>query len=184
MKLRMWSPIAACAVVVVVAVCLSKAQSAPMPVIVHSANRAAANAAFLKPPGSSLSGELLIASNVVVAPDCTETLKGSTFKASGTAKGPYPGTFSASGDWATYFDWKKNGYFWDFNETFAITSGTSTISGTINARGLGHAPIRHVTCHSFGPAGSVWGLTYSSGSWSGTATTGKITRGQLSESLQ
>ena len=49
------------------------------------------------------------------------------FKASGTATGPYPGTFTAKGTYnvcETYCPWF-------FSESFTITSGTAIISGTI-----------------------------------------------------
>jgi hypothetical protein len=44
-----------------------------------------------------------------------------SFSVSGTATAPYPGTFSESGSWTQNFD---------FNATFTITSGTTTITGT------------------------------------------------------
>jgi hypothetical protein len=58
-----------------------------------------------------------------------------SFSAHGNATGPYPGTFTASGSWASYPE--RTGHLeWDFGETFTITSSSSTISGSILTFGL------------------------------------------------
>ena len=58
------------------------------------------------------------------------------FKATGTATGPYPGTFTASGSY--YFC--EVYCMWTFGESFAITSGITKISGTISEFGKGFSP--------------------------------------------
>jgi len=45
-----------------------------------------------------------------------------TFSVSGTAAGPYPGTFTESGTWAPLAS--------SFSTTFTVTSGTTTITGS------------------------------------------------------
>jgi hypothetical protein len=51
------------------------------------------------------------------------------FRATGTATGPYPGTFTASGSWS--YEVNRGGQFSSsFQEKFAIRSGSSKISGT------------------------------------------------------
>lgn len=58
------------------------------------------------------------------------------FKASGTATGPYPGTFTASGS----YNFCEVYCMWTFGESFTITSGTAKISGTISKLGWGNSP--------------------------------------------
>lgn len=82
------------------------------------------------------------------------------FNASGKAAGPYPGTFTAKGQWWTQ---DVRGLDWRFHESFIIRSGTSTLSGTIGEGPEvgGHIP----TCTKFeNPE------PYTSGSVTGNAT--------------
>ncbi len=51
-----------------------------------------------------------------------------SFSVSGTATAPYPGTFSESGSWSELSD---------FNATFTITSGTTTIRGSKGPQKVG-----------------------------------------------
>lgn len=58
------------------------------------------------------------------------------FKASGTATGPYPGTFTAHG--AYYFC--EVYCMWTFEQSFTITSGTAKISGSTSVIRGGLSP--------------------------------------------
>jgi hypothetical protein len=66
------------------------------------------------------------------------------FTAHGNSTGPYPGTFTVSGNWSSFYALRSFtlGY-WLFSETFAINSGSSTISGTSN--GIGHYALTSCT---------------------------------------
>jgi hypothetical protein len=155
----------------------SGAQSASTPVIVHG-DRAASNALSAKPFTSPLSGEVFNASDVSVKnTTCSYYNLETVFNATGKAKGPYPGTFTASGSWK-----HQHNLTWSFNESFTITSGTSTISGTIVWGWLGKPPIL-ITCSTFGPADANDKVTYSSGSWSGVVTAKGIKTSYLREKL-
>jgi hypothetical protein len=96
-----------------------------------------------------------------------------TFSAHGKATGPYPGTFTASGSWTTSCN-RVFQCFWTFGETFTITSGSSTISGTAFTPGFGQ-----LSCTV------VENLTvpYTSGSVSGSALINIIQKQDFSETL-
>jgi hypothetical protein len=96
-----------------------------------------------------------------------------TFSAHGKATGPYPGTFTASGSWSTSCN-RVFQCFWTFGETFTITSGSSTISGTAFTPGFGQ-----LSCTV------VENLTvpYTSGSVSGPALINIIQKQDFSETL-
>ncbi len=55
-----------------------------------------------------------------------------SFTASGTATGPYPGTFTATGYWELDLLVLSA-----FHESFTITSGTTTVTGTADYTGSG-----------------------------------------------
>ena len=60
------------------------------------------------------------------------------FRATGTAAGPYPGTFTASGSWN--YEVFHGQFSSNFQEKFAIRSGSSEIRGTATA-GVGDAGV-------------------------------------------
>jgi hypothetical protein len=113
-----------------------------------------------KPDRSPLSGEAFSARNVTVTTTICgggkAQFKAANFSASGQARGPYPGTFHATGGWG----WESiyGNVHWRFSESFTITSGTSTISGTSGAYENGSGPV--LTCKTFGPAGKAAGIRY------------------------
>jgi hypothetical protein len=76
--------------------------------------------------------------------DCHASFDNSTFSASGTASGPYPGTFAAKGYWGP----NPQGYY--FAGSFKIRSGASKISGTIGGFWF-YGKRFHGTCATFGP---------------------------------
>jgi hypothetical protein len=84
------------------------------------------------------------------------------FRAHGNATGPYPGTFTASGEWTASQNSVHQAQ-WVFSEYFAITSASSTISGTINGIGVnGSLPFSCTVVKNLA-------VPYESGSVSGTA---------------
>jgi hypothetical protein len=101
--------------------------------VIASASRSSLEA--LKPDSARI--ELLAAESKGHCKRSHSGLFGSCdFKASGTAAGPYPGTFTANGNY--YFC--EFYCMWTFGESFTITSGTAKISGTISALGGGLSP--------------------------------------------
>ncbi len=132
-------------------------------------------------PLSSLKGETFAASDVEVKGACPQAV--AQFSTSGAAAGPYPGTFKATGSWYDTFS-NKLGFRWHFKESFTITSGHSTISGTISKHRGGEG-VGPMDCHHFGPAPKKRGLTFVSRSLGsrGLATVGDIKKGYLKETL-
>jgi hypothetical protein len=59
--------------------------------------------------------------------------------APGTAVGPYPGTFTAHGS-SSEGSGRHGQPLWSFKEAFTITSGSSTVTGTISGSGSGSSP--------------------------------------------
>jgi len=124
---------------------------------------------------SRLSGEGFTASDVTVhVVECNPFSSGekyaATFMASGSASGPYPGAFTASGSWSA----GDNGLHephWGFVEQFQITSGKRSINGVIKGSGA----------HTFGPVGgppcNSFGSTTNSGTHLGEATVPPQRRG-------
>jgi hypothetical protein len=87
--------------------------------------------------------------------------------------------FKATGSWV----WVLNMIVhWGFSESFTITSGSKTISGTISGGALS-AKRPAMECRDFGPAYKKWALAYTAGSASGIATVGRIKKGYLRETL-
>lgn len=105
------------------------------------------------------------------------------FTASGTATGPYPGTFTAKGDWEFRpLSFPQSSYF---HERFTITSGTISFSGhsTRSWQEVGpQAP--GMSCASFGPITADNRLRYHTNSHgSGSVTGTGVSQGQLDETL-
>jgi hypothetical protein len=96
--------------------------------------------------------------------------------AHGKATGPYPGTFTASGQWGVS-EIIVNGsqfFYSTFSESFIITSGASKVSGTIEG-----TPSGFLSCKSFGPKT----LQYTSNYGDGNADIQIIKKGEFSETL-
>lgn len=99
------------------------------------------------------------------------------FHAHGEATGPYNGTFVASGHWEYKYEFPLA--LWDLVENFTITSGTSTLSGTVRGGG-GTGPFP--TCTSFGPI--TYGLQYTTNYASGNAQVQIIEPHDFGETLE
>lgn len=120
--------------------------------------------------GANSSGTELLTGKAELIKPC-HTIRGkhgknqgssTNFRAHGNATGPYPGTFTASGEWTIYQN-SVHQHQWVFSEYFAITSASSTISGTINGLGVnGSLPFSCTAVKNLA-------LPYKSGSVSGTA---------------
>ena len=98
--------------------------------------------------------------------------------AQGKATGPYPGTFTASGQWGVselIYNGKEK-FFWGFSERFIITSGASKVSGTIEGMSSENP---FPSCTSFGPQA----LQYTSNYGDGNAHVQIIEKGDFSETL-
>ncbi len=101
------------------------------------------------------------------------------FHAQGRAKGPYTGTFIASGHWIFTYEYPLE--FWALAGDFTITSGSSKVSGTITGRGSLSPPrAKGSRCKSFGPKHN---LQYTSNHGSGDAKIKIIQEGDFSETL-
>jgi hypothetical protein len=72
-----------------------------------------------------------------------------TYSVSGTTTGPYPGTFTETGTW--------NPFQASFSATFAITSGTATISGSKTGS---LSPGGSLSCEFFGISRAVLTVPY------------------------
>jgi hypothetical protein len=105
------------------------------------------------------------------------------FHAHGKAAGTYSGTFTASGHWGFSYEFIQSGVleFWDLAEKFTITSGASTVSGTIRGAGAGGGSAPFPTCTSFGPV--TYNLQYASNFGDGNADTQIIKQGDFGETL-
>jgi hypothetical protein len=168
-----------------ISACAASVQVATVPGIGASSQPQSARGArpvtFLR-TAAGPTGETFSATNVVVTRGrhCAAPLRvNASFTASGTAAGPYPGTFTASGTWYITFD--DDFVLWGFNESFTITSGGKTIPGTAGGYGStsgsgGRIPFMH--CFRFGPAGRKYGFNYMLGSQVGAMTTSRIQDGQ------
>jgi hypothetical protein len=154
----------------------------PQPDLGHYVANAGPGSA--KPLTSPLSGEAFIARNVTVTTEeCNHgkwDATSVTFSAVGKTKGPYPGTFVATGSWGNSLFFNT---LWTFSESFKITSGTRKISGRILGRGHGFNNAQG--CTSFGPARKSLGLKYhfGGGRYSGPVIVKDIVSGSLHEEL-
>lgn len=95
------------------------------------------------------------------------------FRGRGHATGPNPGTFTAHGHWG--FEYEFGSEFWQLVEDFTITSGASTISGTIQGGGPGGGSAPFPTCTLFGPEMASYG--------NGNAYIKRIKQGGFRETL-
>jgi hypothetical protein len=80
-------------------------------------------------PPSSLAGETFTSQEVkgsTLTGVCNDEGGSFSFSVSGTAAGPFPGTFTESGSFTAHPD----GSLIDFSSTFAITSTSGTVTGT------------------------------------------------------
>jgi hypothetical protein len=104
-----------------------------------------------------------------------------TFTASGTATGPYPGTFTESGTLA--FSGTNRGplsfFHVYFNASFTITSpGALAITGTLSDQGFGaHCPTANVYSLSNNPASYTLTGNYSGSGAAGWPVSGALVNG-------
>jgi hypothetical protein len=81
--------------------------------------------------------ERLKASAVTVTPHCSALVIGSSFSATGTASGTYPGTLVAQGAWGGQTSGARE---WGFIQNFTITSNPYTVKGSVNFRSASGLP--------------------------------------------
>lgn len=104
-------------------------------------------------PALSLNGESFSATEVHVHDStsypCSDSVASIdieiSFSAKGIAKGPYPGTFTAKGDWYYFPEW-ISGPPPSFAESFTINSKTASIRGDAEAN---PASSKGMTCRHF-----------------------------------
>jgi pectate lyase len=129
---------------------------------------------------TSLAGERLRATNVRLrnySGSCDKSAIWITFTASGTATGPYSGTFTAHGSWFYVPGW-VSGYP-AFSEKFKITS-EQTISGTASMNGL--VGLR-ISCRDFRSV-HLKNITWFTKSSKGALLVQMIKKGSLEESFR
>jgi hypothetical protein len=166
------------------AACSGGSGLTPTPIAV-GANSVTHSVTLSKVSNAALRGEVLNAQQVIFTKDCGDGGK-TKFTVSGKAIGPYPGTFTAHGRWKwnphyLSLNWHSAAYSsdsWSFAERFKITSGTSTIFGSIH--GYGGEPV--LTCATFRANKSADLHYLQNGSAVGPATV-NISAGFLKESL-
>lgn len=172
MTTKLWLPLCACSILAIAA-CAGGTQIAPTtPANVSGAEHVIAPDAL---------GEVLSAKkNKVKTGSCGSGGSSAvvTFVASGIAKGPYNGTFTAKGTWS--FTKLPGNDMWLFSEQFEIKTGGAPVDGTITGNGQ---KIK-ATCKTFGPATGKANLQYRLGQNSGTAVTNAIRSGSLDEHLK
>ena len=100
------------------------------------------------------------------------------FVVSGTAAGPYPGTFTAKGRWGAKPDTYRSPGSTGFGERFTIKSGSASYSGNVDYNVQGHT---YGNCQGI----SLGQARYWSGALGakGTATV-QISRGSFQEGFQ
>jgi hypothetical protein len=80
---------------------------------------------FAQAAAATLTGETLTGTSITTSTCTSGNNFGVDYESSGTATGPYPGTFSESGTVTV-----TNGQVTAFSASFTIHSGTTTITGT------------------------------------------------------
>ena len=172
-----------CAVVTMLAGCgggpnLTPTQSTGL---LQNTRDVAVTAPLSKPATGFLNGEVFKGRHVHITPvqGCESRAVRVNFTASGKARGPHRGTFTATGQWefvvvGRYYS------FWGLTEYFTISSGTSRINGEVTGSGQdSHGP---TSCSGFA---AYDGLSYSVQSETGgNASTTGISEGVLGESFQ
>jgi hypothetical protein len=108
--------------------------------------------ALAQSPLPTLTGEFLLGTTTVISTTCSSVGGTATWSASGTASGPYPGTFVERGTAPSATLPTQ----WD--STFTITSGEITITGT---KHLSISPFNGGVCIGSAVNGWVVDLTYS-----------------------
>ncbi len=164
-----------CAGAAILAGCGGAAQSSLPNGMEQNATRVALHS--VTPPSSA--SEVLTATDVTVSSYCPAS-EGAGFRASGTATGPYPGTFTASGYWNSGEG--LDHYFWDFRESIKIVSNTLAIHVHIHRVRGSHRPSRFISCDTFGGVGRPIAMKYK-GKYAGIAEIEIIQQGDLNETL-
>jgi hypothetical protein len=126
-----------------------------------------------------LDGEVLTGAHVRVRHVKCHRVYTADFHATGSATGPYPGTFVAKGSWDGGFFERGQGPFWHFSEQVAISSGASSIIAVVQGFGTGFGPIRCGSVVSY----SLFQYTIDQVTQGFASTTG-ISKGVFSESFQ
>jgi hypothetical protein len=101
------------------------------------------------PPPPTLSGESFHQDNpTITSATCTETESGGTFEASGTATGPYSGTFHETGSYLVISDQSGHVISYDLTMSFTIDSPVGRVTGTKHSTSFGSS------CGPIGPNGT------------------------------
>ena len=98
----------------------------------------AASSAAPPPPPPTLSGESFHQDTpTITSSTCTETESRGTFEASGTATGPYPGTFQETGSYLVTADESGQVTSYDLTMSFTIDSPLGRVTGTKHSTNFG-----------------------------------------------
>jgi hypothetical protein len=98
----------------------------------------AASSAAPPPPPPTLSGEFFHQDTPTLSSGtCTETESGGTFEASGTATGPYPGTFQETGSYQVISDQSGQVISYDLTMSFTIDSPVGRVTGAKHSTNFG-----------------------------------------------
>jgi hypothetical protein len=173
---RITYALSVCAAAAILAAC----GGATQPSVLNGVEQSVAANGIPVTPLSSES-EDLTTTDVNVTPSCPRN-PGASFNASGTATGPYPGTFTASGFWRDDQELGPHHWLWVFRESIGIVSNTLAIHVHIKHVRGSRGPSRFISCDSFGGVGHSIVMKYK-GKYAGTAEIEIVQQGDLSETL-
>lgn len=134
-----------------------------------------------------MSGEVFSAYNIVIKTSCKlrpSEHTSATFRAKGSATGPYPGSFIVNGDWGERHHGHHHYHYayWVISGSFTISSKHHLIKG--NMHFTKDEPFAHMTCKRFGPFNGIQYYRITNKHRVGIASTTGISLNGFSETFQ